>query len=593
MKKTTNSQKIIKNAKTLYTKCKRTLKKHPEAKGAVKALGVLLSALAVYNAGAEIINPEYQIAEVQNQTAVTEEGEYGFIDARTENEPERTLGGNVRFGKENGDIVKVPYANISVLSNAFSKREIEKYPIVYKLTQDAELKKQNKRESVVTYLKAGTVVIGQKIEDGEYVEVRTDNGLTGKVLVNSLEKIFEAPEKEEEKKSNTTHRGDGYRAVNGEVIGIDVNTSAVNLDDFEKMLTGDIKYDRVGQIKDTKPNYVYIKIGGYYAEYSEHTALWNENEYEKYMSRIVEMIRLCQKHNVEYGFYFYSTAITEQEALAEADLINRKMEFFKGHGIEPPALPLAIDIETKKPGAYDRQKALIGHPDEIEKSSKARAKTFDEVLKKNGDYISLAIYTNQNVTGARGNNNEKIIDMETLADNIKDMDTLPIWWVAQLTVESADNSGKAVQGSKTPKGKELHIYGKQITQDTVVPNCEFLVDYSIIYEDDYLEILDNAKGKKKTATIGDMSLDNSTPDTEMIAYIPKHRTKLYGIGKGKDKGYVDESTQLLGRSMPDSEGKIIVVTRDGRKGRIDLSNLEKLDRSENAIEIDSDDREEI
>ena len=596
-----NIQNAKKGAKKVFTNGKDFLNRHPAVKGAL----IALASLALVNGAEKIQNPRYQVAQAQNPTANVEEGEYGLIGANGENRPKKGIDAKVKFRQEDGSSARVPYIDVIVLSDSFTEKELEKCDIVYRLKDDADLRDKNKIDKIKAKLKAGTIVIGNALNvDIGYTNVHTDNGMTGKISNDLLEEIMELPkienkEKDQEKDNENdgkseVHENDDYYAVNGEVLGIDVNTSAVNLNQFEEMLAGTRKKERVGEITNTKINHVYIKIGGYYAEYEKHTPLWDKKtgEYDKYMNKVVDMVKLCQKYNVEYGFYFYSTAINETEAHDEAKRINEKLEYFKEKGINPPTLPLAIDIETKAVGHYDRQKVLAGNAKKIEESSKARAITFNEVLKENGDYVSVGLYTNQNVTGAVGSEKEKIIDLETLADNISEMKTIPIWWVASLEADSAAKSCDSINNTITPKGKKLHVFCKQIEHDTRVKGS-FLVDYSIIYEDDYIELLNSNSKNRKNKSAEQLSSTKSQTKTTMLDIQPKGKTnttirglrpicktKLYDYTGSHCIGEVDETTQIIGIGLPDKYGRINVVTRDGRKGKVSIDYLESVQERE-------------
>ena len=482
--------------------------KHASLKGAIAAALAVGTVMLVD----DIANPKYQVSYVNEGTAVVEKGGHVLTRANGEDYTRKDLFGKVSVKEENGEKSKIPYADITVLSNSFSKNELDKYEVVYRLTGDQPLRKKNNIGKVITNLPKGTTVIGKSSSmDGTYTIVHTDNGLTGCVLSDHLKQIMTIPKKEEKrtpkkKTSESTIGKSGYVVVNGEVLGIDVNTSAVNLTQFEEILSGARKHSPIGSISNTKVNHVYIKIGGF--GYKSHNPVWNSNDYNIYMDKIVKMIDICKKYDVPYGFYFYSTAVDKQDAIKEADLINKKMDYFRERGVESPILPLALNVELND--SSDKQRSIYrglsgkAREDSIAKASIARAEIFNRVLAEHGDYISMSLYTNQAVT--TDHDNSKVLDLSVLADHIDGMETLPIWWVSQLGANITDISGQKIDGITTPKGKKIHIYGKQIAHDTPVEGS-FLVDYSIIYEDDFKSFL-------RESGVTDIDKPNEGTDTD-------------------------------------------------------------------------------
>ncbi len=555
------------------------LDRHPAVKGAI---ATVLAAGLLQGAGA-VIDTEYQVVQVTDPTAVVGEVEYGIVPAYWENHTKKSLFQNVNLIDGYGNETKVPYSNVSVISSAFSNRQLKTYDVFYKLSQDAQISRKSKSHNTITNLKAGTVVIGKKSADEDgYVEVCTDNGQVGLIQFSKMEEIMKVPERQ------PVMTGSGeYKAYNGEVLGIDVNTSGVNLTQLEEILAGTRKRDHVGAIKDTTVNYVYIKMGGYYHDISAHTPLWAEgNEYNSYMGKVVDIIDLCKKYDKQYGFYFYSTAITKEEGKEEAATLNKMISYLKSHGVEAPALPLAIDVECQN---NDRQRKIIGNADKVAEASKARSIIFNEVKRENGNYIpNMTIYTNQNATGI-ASGAEKIIDLDVFADNIDGLKEIPVWWVSSLGSDSSARSGDKVAAKVTPEGKRFKIFGKQILLDKSVQGS-FLVDYDIIYEKYYKEFIgkDKASNIVEETTPTQMSSTKSPLNTTMIGYRPTGKTPLYSIGSGRSLGYIDEQTQLIGRMVPDKYGFVSVVTRDGRKGKVKLSNLEAVARNQEQSVQDQD-----
>ena len=563
--------------------------KHKMLKGAIAAL---LALTAVHIAG-DKINPKYQVAYINNGTAVVDKDDHGLVRASGEDRTRRSIFDNVTVTAESGDKDSLPYNDITVISNAFSKFELANYDVVYRLKDDQPLLNKTEKGKIITNLPIRATVIGKRAAKDGYIKIHTDNGLTGYVPESSVKKIMDIPEQQSMSTSTSTSTSTSYKykAFDGKVLGLDVNPSGVNFNQLEEMLAGTRKKDSFGSFKDTEVNYVYIKMGGYNHRYSDHRVLWAEGEeLDFYMGKVFRIIDLCKKYNKAYGMYFYSTAITEKEGKEEAVTLNKMIQYLKDHGVEAPALPLAIDAEQDDRG-YDRQNQVLYNSEKIAEASKARAIIYNSVRKENGDYIkNVAIYTDQNTTGVVGNSKRKVFDLEEFAKNIETKE-IPIWWVS--AAESAAKSGQRVSAMELPDGKKYKVFCEQIITDTKV-NESFLVDYDKIDEKYYKDFIDKDRQNKAfTGVIAPQVSSTKSPlNTTMIGYMPRHRTTLYGIGSGKSLGYIDEGTQLIGKVVPDKKGFVHVVTRDGRNGKVRLSNLTAINNRQPELNSEED-REEI
>ena len=512
--RSTNASEFHALKKAVKRKIRRRMKKHIEEiqqnpKLYVKSkLSGGLAAILMVGLGMGVLDmttEKYQVVEFPPPYTETGEMQTGLAYAKWSSENEfkkNVFTQNVTVIDADGNEYRIKAAQLSALSDAFSKKELEEYQQIYQVIIKSELTNKMGNKVKAT-LPAGSYVAGKSEPDSEdMISVITDDGRKGKIVASNLEKIISRPDQgplqptEQEgiqakplsnitgnqiEFTGSTYAND-FTVINGEVMGIDVNTSGVKMDVLRELLDGSRKLNTVGNITNTQINYIIIKMGGFYWETEDHRNVWGQEEYDEYMEKIIDIIDLCKEFHIPYGFYFYSTAINEQEAAEEARDINRKLTFLRERGVDPPAIPLALDVEMGVSNKYtDRQ---LKASDNIEEASIARAQIFNEVLREHGDYTSMMIYTNQNVTVQDG----CFLDLSTMLDHITVMDTLPIWWVSQYGVKSAEQSGKEMDGTITPQGKTLKIVGKQIVLDEQVEGS-FLVDKDVFSEEYFFELL--------------------------------------------------------------------------------------------------------
>lgn len=139
---------------------------------------------------------------------------------------------------------------------------------------------------------------------------------------------FTFPEKNEE---TGKYEGEAAYSVDGEVVskkGIDVSK-----------FQGDIKWDKVA--KDGV-EFAYIRLG--YRGYGSGKIVTDE-KYE-------ENIEGCNEAGIDAGVYFFTEAISEKEAVEEADYI---LENIRDYQID---LPIVLDVEESASKSDSRTKDL-------------------------------------------------------------------------------------------------------------------------------------------------------------------------------------------------------------------------------------------
>lgn len=137
----------------------------------------------------------------------------------------------------------------------------------------------------------------------------------------------------------------------GTVTGIDIST--LSPDVLRDVLQNGIS-EQSGSVHGTfdtsqvagKVNYVYIKLGASTFGRGDFSIL----DYDNY----VEQVAICEELGVPYGFYYYSTAINEKEAIMELDCIKDRIEGLRQiYDMDNNLLEIAVDIELTN--VHDRQ----------------------------------------------------------------------------------------------------------------------------------------------------------------------------------------------------------------------------------------------
>ena len=113
---------------------------------------------------------------------------------------------------------------------------------------------------------------------------------------------------------------------------------------FEKLLReGNDYYDkeRGTVIEGVKPSFVIIKMGATYTSLADGL---NENRFANIsQDNVKELADLCEQYEIPFGFYYFSQALTTDEADKEVDYIKRNCEQYKNYTYN--VMPLYYDYE--------------------------------------------------------------------------------------------------------------------------------------------------------------------------------------------------------------------------------------------------------
>lgn len=169
-------------------------------------------------------------------------------------------------------------------------------------------------------------------------------------------------------------------------------------------------------------NFVYMKLGA--SGYDSG----NLDIIESY-NRYIDQIKVCEEKQVPYGFYYYSTAITKEEAEAEAIHIKKVIKELKSkYNLKYNILDLVVDFEisNKEDRHYDAP---------IDQVSKAKAHLINLLMEEND---GITIYIAPRAYSPRFA--ERIIDMEVLRENLKEPDKVDIWLCSSVDAKGKDSS---------------------------------------------------------------------------------------------------------------------------------------------------------
>ena len=144
-----------------------------------------------------------------------------------------------------------------------------------------------------------------------------------------------------------------YTKPNEQLVGIDVNKGETYL--LEEILLSNNRINNTTVIEEDtydtsivsgKIGFVYLKLGSSSYSVEKDYQTIDYVLYESYAA-------VCDKLKIPYGFYYYSTAVTQEEADKEYDAIVKRLDSLKTKKYN--VLPIAIDVELADNYNKDRQ----------------------------------------------------------------------------------------------------------------------------------------------------------------------------------------------------------------------------------------------
>ena len=328
------------------------------------------------------------------------------------------------------------------------------------------------------------------------------NGYVSSELLEKKTNLFSKDKDIHNKDNEPTIK---YVVEKGEVFGIDV--SGICEKQLRKLLTGEVEIPNkipatrsgnvdISEYTHKKPNFVYIKLGAS-KMFSTEISPSVSPDYQALAS-------VCEELGVPYGFYYYSTCITKEEAKKEADLIKENLAKLTEQKYN--LLPFAIDVEVfifkdlpakHKPKADSKKDRQYNRPMKEVTSSKAElANLLEPTTGK------TTLYTNRNATDDEWAS--RFIDIKQYQQEIRTGES-HIWFVAPKGDKRHEQSmQKFIQ----------YVKARQIVLDAKTDNTKRnLIDINVIDADAFKSYLDgtyNEKGLQFAKT-------NSQSKTQQVA----------------------------------------------------------------------------
>ena len=200
-------------------------------------------------------------------------------------------------------------------------------------------------------------------------------------------------------------------------------------------------------------NYVYIRIGA--SGYGNPFSFVDFDNYK-------ELSKVCEDNKIPYGFYYYSTCITNEEAKQEANRIEMLVDSLDERNYN--ILPLAIDVELNQ--SNDRQAG--------KDVTKVKAYLANLIEATQGKTI---LYTSRNVVE---DPSTKILDLGEYNKLIETGDS-DVWFVAS---EGNQTHNTSLQNILQTEDAEINM--RQIVQDGILPNGE-KYDVNVMEKDMYIK----------------------------------------------------------------------------------------------------------
>ena len=206
-----------------------------------------------------------------------------------------------------------------------------------------------------------------------------------------------------------------------------------------------------------------------------------------YSTNYKKLSALCEKYKIPYGFYYYSTCISEKEANLEYNWISNLLEDLpvKAHNL----LPLAIDVEvhSDKDRQYNAKRSTV---------TSSKAKLSNLLEKKYGKTI---LYTSRNACDP--SLKSRILDIEQYQSELHSGPS-DIWFVSP-------KHNRLHQESSTQFNK--YITAKQIALDIKIDSTPHnLIDLNTINASSFDQYISGEYIKKSSTRY--LAINNKKED---------------------------------------------------------------------------------
>lgn len=303
-------------------------------------------------------------------------------------------------------------------------------------------------------------------ENNEWLKVRLTSGEIGYVCANYVEEVKKKEEYDDS--INTVNFGNEGQKEGYMGIDVPIPTDYVA---FEKLLReGNDYYDeeRGTIIEGAKPSFVIIKIG---ATYTSPAYEPNNSEFASVdQDNVKELVDLCEQYEIPFGFYFFSQALTIEEADKEVDYIKRNYEQYKNYTYN--AMPIYYDYEVNEP---DSRLVVYAQQENRENLTQVLNYAMNKLRLETEHEVCL--YSDKNALTTVFN-----------YDNLDDINKQNMWVVDVNDIHSdelASNFGEAVD----------NVSVRQYAQDKIVGDIG--LDINLMDKDYYENIMKNNLGISK------------------------------------------------------------------------------------------------
>lgn len=197
-------------------------------------------------------------------------------------------------------------------------------------------------------------------------------------------------------------------------------------------------------------DFVYIKLGASPYKTNNFAPL----KYDTY----IKQVEVCEKLNIPYGFYYYSTAITVEEANMELDCIKERIDYLnENYDLKNNKLEIAVDIELHD--ATDRQ-----YRGDINEQTKAKAVLINGIQEQ-GLSNNVLIYGPSRVMKS---DLDQIINLNYLHSLLNTPDNVNLWLTSLM---NEDGSTRSSLQNDIDYAEE---------QGFSTPVCQLLLDCTVI-----------------------------------------------------------------------------------------------------------------
>ncbi len=241
----------------------------------------------------------------------------------------------------------------------------------------------------------------------------------------------------------------------------------------------------------TKPEAVIIKMAG--------TGYGTFSQTDTDIEDVKKLVAVCEKHQVPYGLYYYSQALSKEEADQEFDWIKEKLDLIGELGdLKYNLLPFYLDYEIGDPEYNSRVRQNYERLNSDEDKDKSITSVLDyELSKLRADLgTEVCLYSDHNTLGV-------CFDINEFTDENKEN----IWMVDVSPAHSKD----------TLDLKD-HISVRQVSTDSIIKynGDSYMIDYDLINKEYFDKIKEKAEKIKRSDAIAkyvdDMSENKNTSE---------------------------------------------------------------------------------